>query len=176
MSYDLEVRSDDDYSQSELRERVRAFLESQGAQAAGDPAFMFYDDPSKGHTIEIDLGYEGTSDPEMVNFVGFGVAYAFLSATGRKVLELAFAVAAHLGWRVYDPQAGRYLDAGDEAAAAASQASALHAVDRISDSPLRARSSFLSRILERLIRKAKFMLAIAVLAFGTIGAYVGSMV
>jgi hypothetical protein len=134
---------------------------------------MLYEDPAEGHRIEIDLGCQGAGDSERVNFVGFGVPYAFLGASGRKVLELAFAVASHLGWRLYDPQNGRYCDASDEAVLIASQASALGAVDQISREGLRPRRSFLGRVLERLMRQTTFTVAIAVLAFGMIGVYAG---
>ena len=174
MSYDLEVRSDDQYSRSESRERIVSFLQSLGARPT-DPqgTFLLYNAPDEGQRIEIDLGYEGGGNGERVNFVGFGVPYPFLEASGTKVLELAFAVSSHLGWRMYDLQSGRYYDATEAAQLAASQASASAAFDRVTGPKSGSGRSFGDRVWDRLLRQTKFTIAVGILAFGSIGAYAG---
>ena len=109
MSYDLEVRSDDRYSQSVPKSLVLEHLHALGARPTSSEDFLLYGDTESGQRIEIDLGREGGDEGHEVHYVGLGVPYAFLSATGSRVLDIAFGIAARLQWRVYDPQAGRYI-------------------------------------------------------------------
>jgi hypothetical protein len=171
MSYDLEVRADDTYSRTEDRERVRDLLRELGAHATGSDTFMLYGGPAHGYAIEIDLGHEGPGRGDGVNFIGLGIPYTLLKAAGRELLDLAFSVATQLGWRVYDPQAGRYFDIAEHAAALDSQATTLASVDRMSVPRDSGSHSFVSRVLDRLIRQTKFMVVVAIVTFGAIGAY-----
>lgn len=169
MSYDIEVRSDDDYSREVPRERVAELLRGLGARMDSPPGFTIYKE--SGHSIEIDFGHEGAGSSNAINFVGLGVPYSFLNAAGEKLLTLAFAIAAALEWRVYDPQVGRYLAEGEQQIGMESQAGALEAVNRIGASGAAGRRGLLGRILDRLIRQTRFMIAVALLAFGSIVVY-----
>jgi hypothetical protein len=169
MSYDIEVRSDDAYSREVPRDRVTELLRSLGARMDSSPGFTVYEE--SGRSIEIDFGHEGPGSNDTINFVGLGVPYSFLSAVGERLLTLAFAVAAALEWRVYDPQAGRYLTEGEHQKGMEAQASALEAFDLIGEPAARSGRGLLGRILDRLMRQTKFMIAVALLAFGSITGY-----
>lgn len=170
MSYDLEVRADDRYSQAKTRERATTLLQRLGARVSADSAL--YEDEAWGHVIEIDFGKEGPG-AGMISFVGFGLPYAYAATSGGKLVELAFAVASDFGWRVYDPQLGRYVEAGDEAAISASLSRADAAVDELTTASRTGRHGFIARVLDRLLRQTKFMVLVAVLAFGSIAIFAG---
>jgi hypothetical protein len=173
VSYDLEVRSDDRYSQSVPKSRVLEHLHALGARPTSSGDFLLYGDAESGQRIEIDLGHEGSDEGEAVNYVGLGVPYAFLSATGSRVLDVAFDIAARLQWRVYDPQVGRYIGETDRESALAVQSAGSRACDQVADIGARAERGFWRRVLERLIRQTKFMIVVATMAFGLIGVYAG---
>lgn len=174
MSYDLEIRSDDEYSRAVQRDQVIQILEEFGSRRQMDDYLVFEDSARKQH-IEIDLG---ASDAEakpvagdMVNFVGLGVPYPYLEASGPKALEIAFGVAARLGWRVFDPQADSYLQESDAAVAKHAQATALSAFDQLSENLDKQHRSFFARVLDRFMRQTVFSISVAVLAGITIAAY-----
>lgn len=173
MSYDLEVRSDDRYSQSVPKNRVLGYLHALSAQLTDSGDFLLYSDPETGHRIEIDLGHEGGDQGEAINYVGLGVPYAFLSATGSTVLDIAFDIASRLQWRVYDPQVGKYIGEADRESALAAQSAGARAADQITTNDAKVEPGFWGRVLDRLIRQTKFMIVIAILAFGLVGLYAG---
>jgi hypothetical protein len=168
MSYDLEVRSDDRYSQSKPSELATTLLRKLGAQVGNDGSAI-YQDENRGHTIEIDFGDDGPGKGT-ITFIGFGLPYAYAATGGSTLMELAFAVAADFGWRVYDPQLGRYVEPSDEAAISASLLQADAALDELTRSRPD-RGSFLLRVLDRLIRQTRFTFLVAVLAFGSIAIF-----
>jgi hypothetical protein len=171
VSYDLEVRSDDRYSRSVPKSQVLEHLHGLGARPTGSGDFLLYSDPDRGHRIEIDLGAEGSDEEQEVNYVGLGVPYALLNTTGPRALDIAFDVASRLEWRVYDPQVGRYIAEEDRQSALATQTAGVRAVDQIADTSALVERGFWGRVFERLIRQTRFMIVVAVMAFGLIGAY-----
>lgn len=131
------------------------------------------DNTESGQRTEVDFGREGSDEGHEVHYVGLGVPYAFLSATGSRVLDIAFDIAARLQWRVNDPQTGRYIGEADRGRALAVQTAGARATDQIADPSVKAERGFLGRVLERLVRQTKFMILVAILAFGLTSVYAG---
>ena len=113
MSIELEVRSDDSYSRTASRDTITTLLvEGWGATRESDNFFVCRRD---GCLVEVDLG---RPDPpadkaDALQWVGFRVPAGAKLASAEKSLQMAVAVAEHVGWRVFDPQDGRYVDPAD---------------------------------------------------------------
>jgi hypothetical protein len=130
VSYDLEVRSDAEYSRAVPDPEMAAVVESlPGVTRTGQTSFVL-DRLGAGIFVNIDLFFEaGEDEPpagehHQVNSAALSVAYPLLDKTGPVALEMAFQIAERLGWSVYDPQGDCDLTRESSASALALQASA----------------------------------------------------
>ena len=123
MSYDLYIRSDDKrtrvHSCSYVREIVKATLHLP--EVSERQAIM--EDEARNQYMEIDfalcnddgdsiLGDDGAPE-DTCNQLELHVPYAHIAGNGtddRAYFDIAHALAAALGWQVYDAQLDRYLD------------------------------------------------------------------
>lgn len=110
MSLELEVRSDDDYSRSARRSRITAVLvEGWAAEKKTDDLLIYTGD---GCRVEVCLGLPESPENglEAVEWVGFRVPAGASLESADRSLRMAMAVAREIGWRVFDPQRGGYVD------------------------------------------------------------------
>jgi hypothetical protein len=113
VSIELEVRSDDGYSRTASRDTITTLLvRDWGVTRQSDDLFVCRKD---GCLVEVDLGRpDAPADKaDALQWVGFRVPAGAKLASAEKSLQMAIAVAEHVGWRVFDPQQGRYVDPAD---------------------------------------------------------------
>jgi hypothetical protein len=104
MSYDISVRSKDSHA-SNQRAEVDSFVASLPGVRPEKPGVFAYTDNRRRVLVHI---YTGESD--RLDSVELSVAAAFRASSGKEAILLAFRIAHHLGWQVFDPQAGEFLD------------------------------------------------------------------
>jgi hypothetical protein len=115
MSYDLEIRSDDDYSQSVPHDSLATFVGK--LQKVNN--FVFEDKKQK-LFMNIDLEFmdkdagesDGEKDKGQVNVIALHIPYAFLHDDNRDTEyydRIAYPLATHLGWKLYDCQQDDYV-------------------------------------------------------------------
>ena len=109
MSLDLEVRSDDEYTQAARRELVVAWLQDEVRATATARDFYVYDRDAC--RVEITLGHEESASAaaDVVSWVGFRVPAGASFKSGAAAYRLSMDVAQRLGWRVFDPQRDGYV-------------------------------------------------------------------
>lgn len=104
MSYDITIQPKDS-GVTVARTRVEAFLASlPGVRQEGSGVFA-YGDKRRRFQVHLFIG-----ETDQINSVGISVPAAFTGASGEQALLLCFQIAEHLGWQVFDPQIGDYLD------------------------------------------------------------------
>jgi hypothetical protein len=114
VSYDLEIRSDDNYSQSVAYAKLSKFVAKLPQVSKG--AFQ---DQQKDLFMNIDLEFVSTDDPEVsvsarekgvVNVVRLHIPYSKLHDTNDDMIyfDVAEKIASHLGWKIWDCQQGCY--------------------------------------------------------------------
>jgi hypothetical protein len=130
MSYDLEVRSDEHYSKSVALAQMASIIAAlPGVRGIGATSFVREDRPAGIH-VYIDLaqdsGFEESRDGQRgeINSIGLSVPYPLLDRSSPVAVDLAFQMAEHLGWTVFDPQSDTTLSRESSAAALRRQASA----------------------------------------------------
>ncbi|HTJ44958.1 MAG TPA: hypothetical protein VL463_22780 [Kofleriaceae bacterium] len=127
MSYDLYVESDRERSDHRTLGDVVDFL-ARVQHVRGSGASWCFEDPARDRHMEIDLEWEEggeswgcTRDLDEAkwpdarfNVINLHVPYACIhsNADDDAYFELALALAALLGWRVYDAQLDRHLVPG----------------------------------------------------------------
>lgn len=112
MSYDLTIQFDDEATATTDSASVESFLQSYHTTNRVDRNQWIHE-PSSSIHVEIALVPANEDDPDTINSIGVGVPYPLLSAAGEPALLLCFALAQHLGWRVFDEQVGDYVDPAD---------------------------------------------------------------
>jgi hypothetical protein len=115
MSYDLEIRSDDDRSQVIPHAKAAKVIRPlAGVTPNGRRGFLYKDAGKKQH-MQIDPQFiaEGESKnvPE-INCIRLHIPYAFMHDNNDDLLyfDLAERIAKGIGWSVYDAQLGEYSD------------------------------------------------------------------
>ena len=114
MSYDLDIKADDDYSQSADCDRLKAFVAHlPGIKPNGSRGFVLDDRPQKWMEIDLEaVSPDGDYDEELsrgtwVNCVRLHIPYAYLGETPeRDYFPTAWAIAAFLGWRLHQDKGG----------------------------------------------------------------------
>lgn len=116
MSYDLEIRSDERYSQARAFQTLDAFIASLPDIYEESPGFLRYEDAAQQMHMEIDLELvddEGELavdiDPEgenKVNRISLHIPAANMhhDARHQRYLEIANMIANYLGWQLIDLQ------------------------------------------------------------------------
>ncbi len=104
MSYDLSVQSRDSHA-SAHRVDVDSFLASLPGTRLEKMGIFAYADNRRRVLVHIYTG-----DADNLDSVELSVAAAFTGSSGKEALLLAFRIAKHLGWQVFDPQTGEFLD------------------------------------------------------------------
>lgn len=114
MSYDIEVRYDPDYSQTASLSEIRELIKSSFPVTEIDQHYCVFEN----ERIRVEIGFtpqdedtEARTDPtDRIVAVDLGVPYPYLDASRNALFQIAFLVANHLDWRVYDPQLDREVD------------------------------------------------------------------
>lgn len=118
MSYDLEIRSDERYAQSQDFQALDTFIASLPGISEESPGFLRYENAEMEIYMEIDLELvdeEGELavdvDPESenrVNRISLHIPDANMHNDHRyqHYLEIAHTIARHLGWHLVDLQQG----------------------------------------------------------------------
>jgi hypothetical protein len=118
MSYDLTIAKDQKFSASTRLSDLAAFLRNIDAmQPNGDRGFVY--EPSAQRHMEIDLEVvsdegdnieEVSTDCSEINCIRLHIPYPMLGdSPQRDYFPLAFTIAEHLGWTVYDDQSGESI-------------------------------------------------------------------
>jgi hypothetical protein len=118
MSYDLEVRSDAEYSRTVPLARMASLVSGLPGVAQTGPTSFVLDRAGAGIHLNIDVGHADHARPaaagdDPVSLAALLVPYAFLAKSAPVAVEMAFRIAEALGWSVYDPQAERVLTRAD---------------------------------------------------------------
>jgi len=185
MSYDLEVRSDDEYSQTTNREEIARFLKDQFGVREIDPRCLILESPSDRQHIEIDLelvalnatpGTRGEEyarkRPGLIDSVSVAVPYSYLATSGDRALDICFAVAARLGWQVFDPQGGVYRSVSDRDAAKATQVTSSTAFGHLQGQlNIAAHRSFFGEVVWRFVTQTRYSVGVAVVSAGLVVGY-----
>jgi hypothetical protein len=109
---DLEVRSDDHYARSASAEAVVAMLRTDWHARVVGPTSLVYD--QEACLIEIEFGNDAPNEESgVVRWVGFRAPAGASFESGKVTYQISMAVAQKLGWRVFDPQRGDYVDASE---------------------------------------------------------------
>ena len=123
MSYDLEVRFDEDYSRTAPLPEIAAFLVSKYGAETLETKFLIVEDMRKQQRVEIDLlGVDEcietavlpSESADEIAAIGLGVPHSLLGSSSEKLFDIAFGLARELGWRVYDPQTDGYISKSEE--------------------------------------------------------------
>ena len=123
MSYDLSIRSDEDFSESRVFADLAAYLLSLTHVAPNGPRGFALDDPPS-RWMEIDAEYrilgdeerDFDDDPDRIDFncINIHIPYGHLGPKPeRDYFPLIHAIAERIGWPVYDEQSGLVLSRGD---------------------------------------------------------------
>jgi hypothetical protein len=118
MSYDLRIRSDDQYSHSTSFDELYSFIASLPHMSLNGDTGFIYGDSQKYH-MEIDLEFanaEGDCEPprdNIINCVNCHIPYVFLVTEDDSDPAIYFnvcrTIASHLKGRVYDLQLDKYI-------------------------------------------------------------------
>ena len=123
MSYDLSIRSDEDFSESKVFADLAAFVLSLPHVVPNGPSGFALDDlPSR--WMEIDAEYRISDDEERdcddspdridYNCISIHIPYGHLGRRPeRDYFPLIHIIAEKIGWPVYDEQSGLVLCRGD---------------------------------------------------------------
>jgi hypothetical protein len=113
MSIEYEVRYDDEYSRHAPLDRARRLLVDRHGARTRSATDLVYDQDKC--SIEITLIPSDTGDPggTLIESVGFRVPAGAKGQSVDRAVEIAFALAKELGWRLFDPQSGSYITAAD---------------------------------------------------------------
>src|SRR5438105_967445 len=98
MSYDISVQSKDSHATAK-RTEVDSFIASLPGVRSEKPGVFAYADSRRRVLVHI---YTGESD--RLDSVELSVAAAFTGSSGKEALLVAFRIAQHFGWQVFDPQ------------------------------------------------------------------------
>ena len=115
MSYEIAIRSDDLCMNAVPKEQLGTCLaEIFGLEGDTGAHFCLVDGNGVSYG-DIDLvvrsaGGEFVSAIDHVNCILVHIASAYVSDKRYFVMQLCHAIGKSLGWRVFDEQAGRYLD------------------------------------------------------------------
>ena len=116
MSYDLMIRSDDRYSQSRPVDEMSKVIAAIADVSPNGPDGFMIDRTGAGIWIGMDVSFAGPEGdridppPPDRNVVDMHVPGAYFEKSEPRLLAVAAEIAGRLGWRVYDPQDGMYLD------------------------------------------------------------------
>ncbi len=126
MSYDLEIRSDDKYSEKADIEPLRAFvMKLPGIRLSGgqcccyeDPQLQLYMEidlevvDEKGDRLDFILPEVNLLDKNSVNCIRLHVPYAHMHSDYRdqQYIDVGLKLAHQLHWHLYDCQLNTYLD------------------------------------------------------------------
>ncbi len=123
MSYDLTIRSDENFSGSYLFTNLAAFISTlPHTESNGDKGFALNDPPDRWMEINAEFRIFGDDerdfdgDPNRTDFncVSVCIPYGSLGRQPeRDYFPTAFAIAEHIGWPVYDEQLGKVLHCGE---------------------------------------------------------------
>jgi hypothetical protein len=116
MSYDITIRSDENYSEKTDPESLRAYLRSiPDVEPNGKIGFLY--GRSKSLYMELDLEEvdpEGDwiEESEQVNCISVHIPYAFLTTENQNLyLSVVLHIAHHLNWQAIDAQTGSRIAA-----------------------------------------------------------------
>jgi hypothetical protein len=104
MSYDLSIQPKDPKAIAQ-RSQVESFITSLPGVRLEGPGIFAHGDAGRPLFVQI---YAGESDT--IDSVDVSVPAAFSGASGDQALLVCFQIAEHLGWQVFDPQLGDFLD------------------------------------------------------------------
>jgi hypothetical protein len=113
MSYDLTIKSAENYSLFTSKAKLDLFLtQLPGVKRNGDRGFVLDDPPERRMEIDLEVVNEEGDNIEEdgkaygdINCVRLHIPYAFLGdAIDRDYLPTAFAIADYTGWALYDDQ------------------------------------------------------------------------
>jgi hypothetical protein len=116
LSYDMTIRSDASFSRSVSTRPLIEYLRTlPGVVPNGDCGFALDDRPRRWMEIDLEaVNEEGDSiegslaDRPAINCIRLHIPYAYLksSTLNEGFLPLAFKIADHLKWELYDEQSG----------------------------------------------------------------------
>jgi hypothetical protein len=115
MSYDLVIRSDDQYSQSRPIDEVARVVSAIADVTPNGPDSFMIDRTEAGVWISMDISFAGPDGdradppPHERNVIDIHVPAAFFDGSKQRLMDVAASIADRLGWRVYDPQEGVYI-------------------------------------------------------------------
>jgi hypothetical protein len=104
MSYDISIQPEDSKAIAQ-RLQVDSFIASLPGVRLESPGVFAYGDKRRRLFVHIFTG-----ETDAIDSVGVSVPAAFMGSSGEQALLLCFQIAEHLGWQVFDPQLGDYLD------------------------------------------------------------------
>ena len=104
MSYDISIQPKDAKATAQ-RSLVDSFIASLPGVRRESPGVFAYGDKRRRLLVHI---YTGETDA--IDSIGVSVPAAFTGSSGEQALLLCFQIAEHLGWQVFDPQLGDFLD------------------------------------------------------------------
>lgn len=111
MSLEYEVRSDDDYSRDVPTSVVRELLRASAQLSEGlDGSFLH---EREGYLLEIDFGAETINADDRVQWISLRVPAGARLSSATRAIEIGGRLAQDLGWRLFDPQSGLYVEASD---------------------------------------------------------------
>lgn len=111
MSYDLHVQPDENFSQRiDLAHIANFLVKNRYIKRHSGTAFVYENKAGTRH-IEIDLGDTVAEEKAIghVNVISLRVPAAFSASSVSHAVRLAFAIADHLGWKVFDPQSDSFI-------------------------------------------------------------------
>jgi hypothetical protein len=136
MSYDISIQPKDPGAAAQ-RSQVDSFVASLPGVRQESPGEFAYADKRKRLLVHISTG-----DSDTVDSVGVSVPAAFTGSSGEQALLLYFRIAEHLGWQVFDPQLGDYLDKSTAAEVLATQKDYGDTEDEVSRRRSKGQASF----------------------------------
>ena len=130
MSYDLTIRFDDDATAVVDSSAIESFLGSYGSTERVAQNQWLYEPNSSIH-VEIDLVSVSEEDVGSISSICVLVPYPVLATSGESALKMCFAIAEHLGWRVFDEQTGDYVSSDDIKGSLAAQKESVGIADDV---------------------------------------------
>jgi hypothetical protein len=104
MSYDISIQPKDSKATAQ-RSVVDSFIASLPGVRQESSGEFAYGDKRQRLFVHIITG-----DADTIDSVSLSVPAAFTGSSCEQALLLSFQIAEHLGWQVFDPQVGDYLD------------------------------------------------------------------
>lgn len=116
MSYDIIIRGDDAYQVCKTQDDIYRAIATVPEALINGPDHVLVGWPETGLLIEMDIEHL-TAQGDLVddgdhtrrNAVTLHIPYAFVDQSRELAFDIALRIAHYLGWRVYDPQEGRYV-------------------------------------------------------------------